>query len=486
MCPPGEGSSAPPPRRRGEAAAAAREPLPIAPAEADRQTAAAPADSPEGLTARGVERLRADDRVLYELLQREQRRQRGVLAMIASSSVADPSVLVCAGMATTNVTVEGYPGARLHTGCQVVDSIEELAIERAKRAFGARYANVQPHSGTSANETVLFGLLEPGATILGLELASGGHFTHGAPESVSGRWFRAVGYGVNERGLLDYDRIRQLALEHRPRLVICGASAYPRTIDFARFRAIADEIGAFVLADISHIAGLVAGGQHPSPIDHCHFTTTSTYKQLFGPRGGLILIGRDHDRPAPGGQGTLADLIQRAVFPLFQSTPDLSAIAAKARALALVASPGFRALAERIVLDAQALAGRLLERGFRIVTGGTDNHIVLVDVRASRGIDGALAERALEACDILTNKHCTALDGSRPLGATLLRIGTNTLALRGLGPAEMAECAALIDLVLSAAKPDPLRGFVLAPDVRDRVRFAVADLCARFPIPHYP
>lgn len=442
--------------------------------------------SPEELAALGIERLRRDDRVLYELLEREQRRQSGVLAMIAASSVADPSVLVCEGMSTTNVTVEGYPGARLHAGCQVVDAIEELAVERAKAAFGARYANVQPHSGTSANETAMFGLLEPGATILGLQLGAGGHFTHGSQESISGRYFNAVGYGVDARGWLDYDAIRALALEHRPRLIICGASAYPRIIDFARFREIADEVGAFLLADISHIAGLVVGGQHPSPIDHAHLTTTSTYKQLYGPRGGLILIGRDHDTPVPGGGGTLADAVQRAVFPFFQSTPDMSAIAAKARALAIVASPAFRALTSRIVVDAQALAGRLLDRGYRLVTGGTDNHIVLVDVAASRGLDGATAERALESCGIITNKQWVAPDGETAPRTSLLRLGTNILALRGMGPEQMATCAELIDRVLEAVRPDPARGFELDAARRSSVLDSVRRLCERFPVPHYP
>lgn len=443
-------------------------------------------DGPGELAARGIEQLRRDDRVLYELLDREQRRQQSVLAMIAAASVAAPSVLACNGLALTNVTVEGYPGARLHTGSHVVDTIEELAVERAKAAFGARYANVQPHSGTSANETVMFSLLDPGDTILGLQLAAGGHFTHGSGESVSGRFFNAVGYGVDAQGFIDLHAVRRLALEHRPRLIICGASAYPRTIDFARFRRIADEVGAYLLADISHIAGLVVGGQHPSPVDHCHFTTTSTYKQLYGPRGGLILLGKDHDLPAVGRRGTLADLMQNAVFPFFQSTPDLSAIAAKARAFALVATPAFRALAERIVVDARALAGRLLERGFELITGGTDNHIVLVDVLASKGVDGLLAERALESCDIISNKQSIARNASPARAAIVLRLGTNVLALRGMGPAEMDTCAGLIDRVLSSARPDDLRGFALDPTIRDEVRFAVRDLCRRFPIPHYP
>src|SRR5579859_1649814 len=249
---------------------------------------------------RGIDRLREGDPALYDLLLQEHHRQNETLAMIAASSIADPSVLICEGMATTNVTAEGYPGARFHAGCRCVDGIERLAIERARRAFAAQYANVQPHSGTSANEIVLFALLQPGDTVLGLGLNSGGHLTHGSKASVSGQYFSAIEYGLDQEQRIDYAQVERLAHEFRPKLIICGASAYPRQIDFARFRAIADQVGAFLLADISHIAGLVVAGQHPSPIDHAHVTTTSTYKQLYGPRGGLILMGKDAEQLAPG------------------------------------------------------------------------------------------------------------------------------------------------------------------------------------------
>ncbi len=290
----------------------------------------------------GLELLYEEDQTLYGLLEREYHRQASTLTMIAASSVADPSVLACEGMVVTKVTTEGYPGARFHAGCEFVDQIEQLAIQRAKTAFGARYANVQPHSGSSANEIVMFSLLQPGDTVLGLDLDCGGHLTHGAKASVSGQYFKAVGYGLDPEGFIDYDQVHRLAVEHKPKLIITGASSYPRIIDFKRFREIADQIGAFVLADISHIAGLVVAGEHPSPIDHAHFTTTSTYKQLYGPRGGLILIGKDHDRISPDGERTFAEMIQRAVFPFFQGTPHLSTIAAKARALAFVISPEFK------------------------------------------------------------------------------------------------------------------------------------------------
>jgi len=440
------------------------------------------AEAPAELALCGHAKLRQDDPLLYRLLAREQRRQQWTLAMVAASSVADPSVLACEGMTTTNVTAEGYPGARLHAGCHVVDAIEELAVERARSLFGASYANVQPHSGTSANSILLCSLLRPGERLMGLHVAAGGHLTHGASDSLSGRYFEAVPYGVDDRGWLDYDAILAQARECRPRVIFCGASAYPRVVDFERFRRIADEVSAYLIADISHIAGLVAGRQHPSPIDHCHFTTTSSYKQLYGPRGGLILSGRDHAAAAPGG-GTLSEMVQRAVFPCFQSTPNLSSIAAKARAFDLAATPAFRALAARIVADARELAARLAARGYAVVTGGTDNHLLLVDVRASRSLGGAQAERALEACDIVTNRQSLPHDAD---GASGLRFGTNTLAARGMGPSEMATCAELIDRVLTAVRDRAATGHDPGDETRAEVRAEVRRLCAAFPLPDYP
>ncbi len=433
----------------------------------------------------GVERLRAEDPDLHDLIEREYFRQSRVLSMVAASSTADPSVLACEGTATMNVTTEGYPGKRFHAGCEVVDEIERLAIERAKTAFGARYANVQPHSGTSANTIVMFSLLQAGDTILGLDLDSGGHLTHGAKASVSGQYFRSFGYGLTEERLLDYDQVRALALEHKPKLIVCGASAYPRTIDFGRFRAIADEVGAYVLADISHIAGLVVAGEHPSPVDHAHFTTTSTYKQLYGPRGGLILIGRDVDTLAPDGKTTLPDLVQKAVFPFLQGTPILSAIAAKARALAMADTPEFRERARRVVADAKALADALLARGYDVLTGGTDNHMVLINV-LTNGLTGVVVEKSLEECDIIVNKNKIHGDTKSAFVTSGMRFGTNTLAMRGLGPAEMELCADLVDRVLKGTRPLSDREYELDAGVKAEVRAEVARLCERFPIPHYP
>ncbi|NEE52895.1 serine hydroxymethyltransferase, partial [Streptomyces sp. SID8455] len=269
------------------------------------------------------------------LLDAEVVQQHATLAMVASTSIAHPSVLAAAGSALSNVTAEGYPGARYHPGASQFDLVERLAVERAKQAFGASYANVQPHSCSSANQAVLAALVRPGGTILALDLDSGGHLTHGSPASVTGMHYKAVHYGLDGEGRIDYEQVAALAEQHRPSVLIAGASAHPRTLDFARFRAIADSVGAYLVADISHIAGLVAAGEHPTPVDLAHATTTSTYKQLGGPRGGLILIGREHATPGPDGRTPLSRLMQRAVFPLSQGTPNPAAIAAKARALAL-------------------------------------------------------------------------------------------------------------------------------------------------------
>ncbi|WKV75489.1 serine hydroxymethyltransferase [Streptomyces sp. PCS3-D2] len=425
-------------------------------------------------------RLRESDSVLYDLLARESARQHETLMMVAASSVADPSVLACEGSALGNLTAEGYPGNRYHAGCGIADDIERLAIERACAAFGAQDAIVQPHSGSSANLAVITALLSPGDSLLGLDLDCGGHLTHGSPASVTGRYYRAHGYRVTPEGLLDYDQIREMALKHRPKLIVCGASAYPRSIDFARFREIADEANAYLLADISHIAGLVAAGLHQSPVDHAHVTTTSTYKQLYGPRGGLILLGREARRPGPE-RGTLAATLRRAVFPFTQGTPDLASVAAKARALAFVASPDFAEVAKRLADGAQAIAERLLDRGFRLVTGGTDTHMVLLDLRGS-GVTGDVAEEALEACGIVVNRNRVPGDTTPVRVTGGLRLGTNTLAARGMDRTVAAECADLVADVLTAlAAP----GGSLPDDLRDRVRTRVGELCAAHPLPGY-
>ena len=366
-----------------------------------------------------------------------------------------------------------------------IDEIERLAVSRAKAAFQAQYANVQPHSGSSANAVVIFSLLKAGETILGLDLDSGGHLTHGSKASVSGQYFNAVGYGLTAQGLIDYDQVHALAKQHRPKLIICGASAYPRVIDFKRFRAIADDVGAYLLADISHIAGLVVAGVHPSPIDHAHFTTTSTYKQLYGPRGGLILMGKDHEALAPDGKKTLTQMVQRGVFPYFQGTPDLAAIASKARALDWVMRPAFKTIAQLIVDDARKLSELVTQQGYRVLTGGTDNHIVLIDVLSTRNITGVIAEKALEECNIVINKNRIPGDMKSALVASGARLGTNSLALRGMGPAEMPECADLMHRVLSAVQAEDDHRYSLADEIKRSCKEQVKALCQRFPLPHY-
>ncbi|MCX5403592.1 serine hydroxymethyltransferase [Streptomyces sp. NBC_00335] len=436
------------------------------------------------LLLRGAEALTAADPELAGLLDAEAAGQQATLAMVASASVAAPSVLAAAGAAIANVTAEGYPGARYHSGAVRFDAVERLAVTRAKAAFGALYANVQPHSCSSANLAVLNALVPPGGTLLSLDLDSGGHLTHGSRASMTGNHFHAVHYGLDRDGRIDYAQVAALARLHRPKVLIAGASAYPRTMDFARFRAIADSVGAYLVADISHIAGLVATGEHPSPIDHAHVTTTSTYKQLGGPRGGLILIGRDHDAPAPGGRGTLAGLMQRAVFPQSQGTPNPAAIAAKARALSLVATPDFQRTARLIIEDAQAVAAALEARGHRVLTGGTDNHMVLLDLRG-QGLTGVIAEGAAEDCGILTNRNRIPGDTRPPLVTSGLRLGSNVMAQRGMGPAEAAECARLLHTVLTATTALGDTSYRLDPEVREHVRGEVARLCARHPLPGY-
>jgi glycine hydroxymethyltransferase len=431
----------------------------------------------------GLASLQSNDNELFLCLAKERARQATTLSMVASSSFADPSVLVCAGAAISNLTTEGYPGGRYHGGSAVADEVELLAIERAKRAFRAQYANVQPHSCSSANYAVIFSLLDPGDTLLGLDLKAGGHLTHGAKVSCSGRYFRSLAYGLDDDGLIDYESARKLAETHRPKLIFCGASAYPRQIRFEVFRNIADSVGAILLADISHIAGLVVAGLHPSPIDVAHITTTSTYKQLFGPRGGLILMGRDRNYRTSAGV-TLEVTVQKGIFPFFQGTPDLAAIAAKARALHLVTHKDFVVVSRRILANARALANALARRRYVILTAGTDNHIVLVSLRGKK-LSGVVAERALEECGLIVNKNLINGD-DRPSGiCSGVRLGTNTLAARGMKEIDMEKCAELIDQVLGSLTIISDSEYVLSPIVKSSVLGEVRALCQKFPMPGY-
>jgi glycine hydroxymethyltransferase len=433
----------------------------------------------------GLNYLNGDDPELSELIETEIAAQVGSIALVAHASLADPSVLAAAGSVLSNVTAEGYPGMRFHPGSSQFDAIERLAVERAKALFGARYANVQPYSGSAANLAVMFGLLSAGDTILGLDLDSGGHLTHGSRGSVTGQIFRSVTYSVNADGLIDYEQVQQVARTNRPKIIIAGASAYPRVIDYIRLREIADEVGAYLLADISHIAALVAVGVLPSPIDVAHITTTSTYKQLAGPRGGLILMGVNSDRLGGSAKKTLSQLMDRGVFPRTQGTPDAAAIAAKARAFELARRPKFKHVAHLITEDAKALAAALHAREFSVLTGGTDNHLVLVDI-AAFGLTGFVAERALEECNVLVNRNRIPGDTLPPLVSSGLRFGTNIPAQRGMQPAQMERCAALVSQILSSVTQSAPTDYSLDPRVRKVARDEVRELLQTFPLPGYP
>jgi glycine hydroxymethyltransferase len=439
----------------------------------------------ERMLRHGYERLREEDEVLYGLLDQEFARQQCSLNLVASSSIIDPTTHVCQASVASNVTAEGYPGRRYQGGCEIVDKIESLAIERARHAFGAEYANVQPHSASIANDLVLLRLLDPGDVILGMRLDAGGHLTHGAPASVSGSRFNAVGYGVTEEGFVDYDQVRDLARKHRPKLIICGTTAYPREINFQCFREIAEEAGTLLLADMTHIAGLVAAKLHPDPVPHAHIITTCTHKQLYGPRGGLILMSSDRMRPWKH-DNTLEQEVQRGVFPYLQGAPIPNVIAAKARAFHRLATPWFRELALRIKTNARDLAGGLARRGCRVVSGGTDTHIVVIDVITSYGVTGIVAQKALERCRINVNKNTIPRD-TKPVGvASGIRLGSNTTALRGFGSAEMEHCARLIDRVLRAVTVRNEHDYELGDTLVAEVQDEVGELCRRYPVDGYP
>jgi glycine hydroxymethyltransferase len=407
--------------------------------------------------------LASGDPAIAGLIERELHRQQTHLELIASENFASRAVMEAQGSVLTNKYAEGLPHKRYYGGCEHVDAIEELAIERARELFGAAWANVQPHSGAQANFAVFLALLQPGDTILGMDLSHGGHLTHGSPVNVSGKWFRAVHYGVDrDSQQLDMAAVRTLALEHRPKLIVCGYSAYPRTIDFAAFRAIADEVGAYLLADIAHIAGLVAAGLHPSPLPHCHVVTTTTHKTLRGPRGGLILcndaeFGRQFDK---------------AVFPGTQGGPLEHVVAAKAVAFGEALQPSFRHYGEQVIANAQALAGRLIERGIAVVSGGTENHLVLLDLR-SIGMTGKVADLLVSDVHITANKNTVPFDPESPFVTSGLRLGTAACTTRGFDEAAFREVADVIaDRLLNPEDSD----------IEERCRTRVAALCSRFPL----
>ena len=403
------------------------------------------------------------DPAIAALIGKELHRQQNHLELIASENFTSRAVMEAQGSVLTNKYAEGLPAKRYYGGCEHVDAIEELAIEQAKQLFGAAWANVQPHSGAQANFAVFLALLQPGDTILGMDLSHGGHLTHGSPVNVSGKWFKAVHYGVDpDTQQLNFDTIRQLALEHRPKLIVCGYSAYPRSIDFAAFRAIADAVGAYLLADMAHIAGLVATGLHPNPLPHCDVVTTTTHKTLRGPRGGLILC-RDAE---------FARQFDKAVFPGSQGGPLEHVIAAKAVAFGEALQPSFKAYSQQVIANAQALAARIQQRGIAVVSGGTDNHIVLLDLR-SINMTGKVADLLVSDVHITANKNTVPFDPQSPFVTSGLRLGTAACTTRGFDEAAFREVA------------DVIADRLLNPEdaaIEQRCRERVAALCERFPL----
>ncbi|QSB22143.1 serine hydroxymethyltransferase [Curtobacterium sp. 24E2] len=425
--------------------------------------------------------VQSSDTELTALLDRTASAQGERLAMVASASAAHPAVLEAGRSSITNITAEGYPGRRFHPGTQELDAVESLAIDRARMMFGAQYANVQPHSCTNANLAVLASLAPKKGRVLSLSLDEGGHLSHGAAASVTSSMFDVHHYGLSEDGWLDLEAVRRRAEEVGPAVIIAGASAYPRRVDFEAFRRIADDVGAYLLADISHIAGLVAGGVHVSPVDHAHATTFGTYKQLMGPHGGVILSGAAYEDVGPDGRVPLRRVFDRGVFPKLQGTPDPAAIAGKAAAFGLGSSPHFRDYAERIVLLAQTLASGLRDAGWSVLTGGTDNHMVILDLRSS-GVSGLVAERSLEECGILANRNRIPGDTLPPMIGSGLRFGTNIMAQRRLPVEVMQRLCLLIDRVLSSVRTDSPSEYALADGVRREVGREVADIASDFPI----
>lgn len=393
-------------------------------------------------------------------MQQELARQRRNLELIASENIVSPAVMAAMGSALTNKYAEGLPHKRYYGGCEYVDVVEEIAIDRAKKLFGAQYANVQPHSGAQANTAVYFALLQPGDTVLGMSLAHGGHLTHGSPVNISGKYFNFVSYGLGEDEVIDYDKVAALAKEHKPKLIVAGASAYPRIIDFPKLSEIAKSVGAYLMVDMAHIAGLVASGMHPSPVPYADVTTTTTHKTLRGPRGGLILCNDEE----------IAKKINKAVFPGTQGGPLMHVIAAKAVCFGEAMTPAFKEYGKRIVENAQALAKGLVDRGFHLVSGGTDNHLMLVDLRPF-SITGKELEHRLDEVYITVNKNAIPNDPEKPFVTSGLRVGTPAVTSRGLGVAEMdkiAEC-----MYLTATQFE---------DKADEIRAMVTEICKQYPL----
>ncbi|WP_332687402.1 serine hydroxymethyltransferase [Devosia sp.] len=409
------------------------------------------------------------DHAVAAAIDRELGRQQSQIELIASENIVSANVLRAQGSVLTNKYAEGYPGKRYYGGCEFVDEVETIAIERAKELFGAAYANVQPHSGAQANQAVFLALLQPGDRIMGMSLAHGGHLTHGSPVTMSGKWFDVVSYQVRESDqMIDYDQMRALALETRPKLIVAGASAYPRAIDFAAFRKVADEVGAYLMVDMAHYAGLVAAGVYPDPMPHAHVVTTTTHKTLRGPRGGMILTNDE----------ALAKKLNSAVFPGNQGGPLMHVIAAKAVAFGEALQPGFKIYARDVIANAQVLAATMTAGGLNIVSGGTDCHMVLVDLRP-KGVKGRDAEHALERAGLTCNKNAIPFDPEKPAITSGVRVGTSAGTTRGFGQAEFKRVGELILQVIDALAAAGPEGDAA---VEKRVLAEVRDICARFPI----
>ena len=426
-----------------------------------------------------MEKLNTLDPEIYNCIEKEKNRQQNTLEMIASENFTSTAVMETVGSVLTNKYAEGYPGRRYYGGCEVVDVAENLARERARQLFNAEYANVQPHSGSQANMGIYLTLLKHGDKVMGLNLSHGGHLTHGSHVNFSGQFYEFISYNVNkDSGRIDFDEVESLAKKHKPKLIICGGSAYPRYIEFESFRQIADKIGAFLLADIAHPSGLIASGVHPSPWPHCHFATSTTHKTLRGPRGGLILMGKDFQNtwdaiaPKSGRIKMLSELIDSAVMPGIQGGPLMHVIAGKAVAFGEALKKPYFEYCQRIVKNAQILAKSLLNLGYDIVSGGTDTHLVLIDL-TKKGISGKQAENILESAGITLNKNMVPFDKRSPLVTSGIRIGTPALTTRGFGENEMKMIATLIDEVLSNINSE---------NCINSAKNSVSDLCNQFPI----
>lgn len=407
------------------------------------------------------EEIRRADPELASSMELELNRQRDHLELIASENLVSPAVMAAMGSILTNKYAEGYPGRRYYGGCEYVDMAENLARERARKLFGCEYVNVQPHSGAQANMAVFFAVLKPGDTFMGMNLDQGGHLTHGSPVNMSGKYFRAVPYGVSADGFIDYDEVRRIALECRPKLIVAGASAYPRSIDFKKFREIADEAGALLMVDMAHIAGLVAAGVHESPIPYAHVTTTTTHKTLRGPRGGMILSSAAVNEKYN---------FNKAVFPGIQGGPLMHVIAGKAVCFLEALSPEFRQYQEQVVKNAKALAAGLMERGFRLVSGGTDNHLLLADLQ-NTGITGKQAEQLLDAANITCNKNTIPNDPASPFVTSGIRLGTPAVTTRGMREEDMDQIAEAISLVIHSGG-----------EKTEQAKQLVQNLTERFPL----